>query len=74
MEFFAAVDFTPQQVGLILMLVAFIATFLITRGITRKIRTERLAGNGTPPDEAVDSEGGRKVIQDIEIGGVHIHH
>ena len=74
MEFFAAVDFTPQRVSLILMLVAFIATFLITRGITRKIRSERLAEDGAPPDDVADAEGGRKVIQDIEIGGVHIHH
>jgi len=74
MEFFAAVDFTPQRVSLILMLVAFIGTFLITRGITRKIRSERLAEDGAPPDDVADAKGGRKVIQDIEIGGVHIHH
>ncbi len=43
MEFFADIDFTPQRVSVILMLVAFVATFLITRGITRRIRSQRLA-------------------------------
>lgn len=78
MEFFADIEFTPQRVSVILMLVAFVATFLITRGITRRIRSQRLADAQADAEaaaaEAQPDEGGRKVIRDIEIGGVHIHH
>lgn len=64
------------RAGVVWILIAFVTTFLITRGITRKIRRERIAREQAVaqgligPDEA-DSGG---VINDITIGGVHIHH
>lgn len=66
------------RAGIIWMLIAFAVTFLITRGITRRIRRERVAATalaaeamarGEAPPEA---KGG--VVKDVEIGGVHIHH
>jgi hypothetical protein len=77
-DFFVDFAFTPQRFAVLCMLVAFIATFAITRIITRRIRAERVAAeeaaaNGeAPPTEEDDAKG--KVIKDIEIGGVHIHH
>lgn len=64
------------RAGVTWILIAFITTFLITRGITRKIRREQrarelaIAEGRLSPDDAVP--GG--VVKDIHIGGVHIHH
>ena len=96
--------FTAQRFAVLCMLVAFVATFAITRAITRRIRAERASaeaaeaaeamepaaainphapspGPGTPPAAAIapapsdDEEQDKgKIIKDIEIGGVHIHH
>ncbi|MGI9540139.1 MAG: hypothetical protein ACR2N6_08325 [Miltoncostaeaceae bacterium] len=49
--------------ALLWLLVAFLATFAITRWVTHRIR----AGGGEPSD-------GSGLIGDIHIGGVHIHH
>jgi len=46
--------------------VGFILTFVITRGITRRIRAKK----DQPPDPNKDSGG----FSDIYIGGVHVHH
>ncbi len=64
------------RAGVVWILIAFVTTFLITRGITRKIRRERVAreqavAQGLIGPDEVDSGG---VINDITIGGVHIHH
>jgi len=48
------------------MLVAFVVTFLVTRGITRHIRARAA--------EPREDEAGRSMIGDITIGGVHVHH
>ena len=64
------------RAGVTWILIAFITTFLITRGITRKIRHEQrarelaIAEGRLSPDDA--APGG--VVKDIHIGGVHIHH
>lgn len=49
--------------ALLWLLVAFLATFAVTRWVTHRIR----AGGGEPSD-------GSGLIGDIHIGGVHIHH
>ena len=99
--------FTAQRFAVLCMLVAFVATFAITRAITRRIRAERASaeaaeaagaakaagaaedigphapspGPGAPspaastPAPTADEEQDKgKIIKDIEIGGVHIHH
>ncbi len=48
------------------MLVAFVVTFLVTRAITRHIRSR----SAQPRED----ESGRSLIGDITIGGVHVHH
>jgi hypothetical protein len=48
------------------MLLAFVVTFLVTRGITRHIRARSA--------EPREDESGRSLIGDITIGGVHVHH
>ncbi len=64
------------RAGVTWILIAFVTTFLITRGITRKIRREArereraIAEGRLSPDDAA----GGGVIKDIHIGGVHIHH
>ncbi|MGD9573081.1 MAG: hypothetical protein AB7V62_14445 [Thermoleophilia bacterium] len=56
--------------GIFFMLIAFVVTFAITRGVTRHIRAKNEAreAGGAPPHD------GRSLIGDITIGGVHIHH
>jgi hypothetical protein len=57
--------------GVFWMLIAFIVTFAVTRGITRHIRS-----GGSTAEEAEGAEpGGRGgLIKDIHVGGVHVHH
>ena len=71
------------RAGVIWMLLAFVVTFLITRGITRRIRAQRLQDAreaslaiGAADAAAAAGENGEKggIVRDIEIGGVHIHH
>lgn len=64
------------RAGVVWILIAFVTTFLITRGITRKIRRERMAkeeafAKGLITKDELDGGG---VVSDIVIGGVHIHH
>jgi hypothetical protein len=55
------------RAGVVWMLIAFAATFTITRGITRKIHARaRAEGDMSKQDEGA--------IKDVIIGGVHIHH
>jgi hypothetical protein len=53
--------------GAFWLLISLLTTFLIVRGITRRIRAR---GPGDDPDEV---EGGG-VLRDVTVGGVHIHH
>ncbi len=68
-------DIAPQETQVVVlrpvlwMFVALLVTFLITRTITRYIRTR------TERAEAEAAVGGaRGPIRDITVGGVHIHH
>ena len=54
--------------GAFWLLISLLTTFLIVRGITRRIRS-REPGDADAPDA-----GHRTVLRDITIGGVHIHH
>jgi hypothetical protein len=56
----------PGRAAILWMLVAFVLTFLITRTITRRIQAKS--------KEPTEDAGGRSMIGDITIGGVHIHH
>ncbi len=56
----------PGRAAILWMLVAFVLTFLITRTITRRIQAKS--------KEPTEDAGGRSLIGDITIGGVHIHH
>lgn len=60
-----------DRVGVLWLLVAFIVTTAATRWVTRRIRAREL----TPPDPAAtEGEGEGGLIQNVHIGGVHIHH
>ena len=50
------------------MLIGFLVTFAVTRGITRRIRAKAAAAQARPPGP------GRGGVSDIYIGGVHVHH
>jgi hypothetical protein len=50
------------------MLIGFLVTFAVTRGITRRIRAKAAAAQTRPPGP------GRGGLSDIYIGGVHVHH
>ncbi len=52
--------------GAFWLLISLLATFLIVRGITRRIRARQ------PADARPEASGG--VLRDITVGGVHIHH
>lgn len=49
------------------MLIGFLVTFAVTRGITRRIHAKAAGESHRPADQ-------RGAISDIYIGGVHIHH
>ncbi|MFE5700090.1 hypothetical protein [Rhodococcus koreensis] len=51
------------------LFIAVLVTFVVTRIITRRIRSQTGA---EPTDDAADSGGG--LIGDITVGGVHLHH
>ena len=78
MNAYVEFSFTAQRFAVLCMLVAFVVTFAITRAVTRRIRAERLAAEqaaasgAPPPSPPADDKS--KIIKDIEIGGVHIHH
>jgi uncharacterized membrane protein YhaH (DUF805 family) len=52
------------------VLIGFVVTYAITRSITLKIRRK----GAEPPAEVEDEEAGGGLINDIHIGGVHVHH
>ncbi|WP_230313529.1 hypothetical protein [Nakamurella alba] len=57
------------------MFIAVLLTFLLTRFVTRRIRTKQraaalAAANGDPTEAA--GQGG--LLKDINIGGIHLHH
>ena len=52
------------RAGTLWMVIGFLVTFALTRGITRRIRA-RTARGGAPAGGA---------IKDIHLGGVHVHH
>jgi len=52
------------------VLIGFVVTYAITRSITLKIRRK----SAEPPTEAAADEEGGGLINDIHIGGVHVHH
>ena len=53
------------------VLIGFVVTYAITRSITLKIRRK----SAEPPTVvAADDESGGGLINDIHIGGVHVHH
>ena len=54
------------RAGLLFMLVFFGLTFVLTRTITRRIRSK--GGEGEP------GEASQGLVKDVHIGGVHIHH
>ncbi len=55
--------------GAFWLLISLTTTFLIVRGITRRIRSRE------PGDASAAEDGGhRAVLRDITVGGVHIHH
>lgn len=58
--------------GVFWMLIAFVATFAITRGVTRYIRARAVRDPGPAPDGREAQGGG--VVRDVHIGGVHVHH
>ena len=66
MGFQADLAAEPGRTAILWMLIAFVLTFLITRTITRRIQAKS--------KEPTEDEGGRSLIGDITIGGVHIHH
>lgn len=56
----------PGRAAILWMLIAFVITFLITRTVTRRIQAKS--------KEPTEDAGGRSLVGDITIGGVHIHH
>ncbi len=66
MSFQADIATEPGRAAILWMLLAFVITFLLTRTVTRRIQ----AKSKKPTVDA----GGRSLIGDITIGGVHIHH
>jgi len=56
-----------NRAGPFWMLVAFVVTFLITRFVTRRIRRREVG------QEAAEGGGGG-LLQNVQIGGVHVHH
>lgn len=49
------------------LLIGFVLTFVATRAVTRRIRTRAMR-------ERPDRPRGRRVLADIHIAGVHVHH
>jgi hypothetical protein len=57
------------------LIIGFLVTFAITRSVTLKIRARNAAeaANPTPVDESAEPAK-KGLINDIHIGGVHVHH
>jgi hypothetical protein len=57
------------------LIIGFLVTFAITRGITLKIRARNAAEAANPTPVVESAEPKKKgLINDIHIGGVHVHH
>jgi len=57
------------------LLIGFLVTFAITRSITLKIRARNAAEAANPAPVVETEEPAKKgLINDIHIGGVHVHH
>jgi hypothetical protein len=65
-EWYREVILETGRSGVLWMLIAFVITFAITRGVTRYIRAR-----SADPDAQGEEKG---LVGDIHIGGVHIHH
>lgn len=63
--------FPPDRLAVLWLFVAFVLTLALTRAVTRKIREGEVAELANP-GAAEKEEGG--VIQNIHIGGLHVHH
>ncbi|MDN4474963.1 hypothetical protein QQX09_03725 [Demequina sp. SYSU T00192] len=69
MGWYDSVIVEPGRAPTLWLLIGFVLTFAITRGVTRRIRArEHAVASG----EAEPSEGG--MISNIHLGGVHVHH
>lgn len=61
----------PRRVGVLWLLAGFVVTALLTRWITRHIRTT----SNRPVDPDADAQTAqRSLIKNIRISGVHVHH
>jgi hypothetical protein len=57
------------------LIIGFLVTFAITRGVTLKIRARNAAEAANPAPVVETAEPEKKgLINDIHIGGVHVHH
>lgn len=64
-------------------LLGFLVTFTVTRSVTRRIRTRNLRSAEAPSTPSPETDqnpdtgeapSGTRVLRDIHIGGVHVHH
>jgi hypothetical protein len=62
----------PRRVGVLWLLAGFVVTALLTRWITRYIRSR--SHRSVDPHEASSKQRKRNLIKNIHIGGVHVHH
>ncbi|WP_062311988.1 hypothetical protein [Demequina rhizosphaerae] len=69
MTWYDTVIVEPGRAPTLWLLIGFVLTFAITRGVTRRIRAREHA---VAIGEAEPSEGG--LLSNIHLGGVHVHH
>ncbi len=87
MDWYERVLVATGRAAAVWSLVGFLVTFVIVRGITRRIRAQKNAdgdgdGVGVGDEPAVDTgavavavaETKRRGFSDVYIGGVHVHH
>lgn len=67
-------DFVPpDRIAVLWLFLSFVISLALTRAVTRKIRAGEVAEAAKPATEDDgDDDGG--VIQNIHIGGLHVHH
>jgi hypothetical protein len=61
----------PSRQGVLWLLAAFIVTAVLTRWVTRHIRTKSKLPSDPHADPAARGGG---LIKDVKLGGVHVHH
>ncbi|HKA96043.1 MAG TPA: hypothetical protein VKD66_07235, partial [Streptosporangiaceae bacterium] len=54
------------------MLIGFLVTFAVTRGVTRRIHAKAATQSQRRGSQGPGSQ--RRGLSDVYIGGVHIHH